>query len=140
MRHGIIGLAGVLLAVSLAVEAADVDYSNVEERIRSLQQKLIAWFEASGQRAAAGSSFRVQASRSEKTALTCNDDELRALLEPAGLWTEVLAPAYHLKNRLLHRPELPGDIRGALDEHSESRVSWRLTPQSLGSDDEGDLT
>jgi putative RecB family exonuclease len=111
-----------------------------EERIRSLQQKLIAWFEASGQRAAAGSSFRVQASRSEKTALTCNDDELRALLEPAGLWTEVLAPAYHLKNRLLHRPELPGDIRGALDEHSESRVSWRLTPQSLGSDDEGDLT
>jgi thiol:disulfide interchange protein DsbC len=36
MRHGIIGLAGVLLAVSLAVEAADVDYSNVEERIRSL--------------------------------------------------------------------------------------------------------
>jgi thiol:disulfide interchange protein DsbC len=36
MRHGIIGMAGVLLAVSLAVEAADVDYSNVEERIRSL--------------------------------------------------------------------------------------------------------
>jgi thiol:disulfide interchange protein DsbC len=36
MRHGMIGMAGVLLAVSLAVEAADVDYSNVEERIRSL--------------------------------------------------------------------------------------------------------
>lgn len=36
MRHRIIGLAGVLLAVSLTVEAADVDYSNVEERIRTL--------------------------------------------------------------------------------------------------------
>ncbi len=36
MRHGMIGMAGVLLAVSLAVEAADVDYSNVEERIRSM--------------------------------------------------------------------------------------------------------
>ena len=111
-----------------------------EERIRALQEKLIAWFEASGQRAAAGSSFRVQASRSEKTALTCNDDELRALLEPAGLWEDVLAPAHHLKARLLHRPELPGEIRGALDEHSESRESWRLTPRSLGSGDEGDLT
>jgi thiol:disulfide interchange protein DsbC len=36
MRHGIIKLAGVLLAVSLAVEAAEVDYGNVEERIRAL--------------------------------------------------------------------------------------------------------
>jgi thiol:disulfide interchange protein DsbC len=36
MRHGIIGLAGVLLAVALTVEAAEVDYSNVEERIRTL--------------------------------------------------------------------------------------------------------
>jgi thiol:disulfide interchange protein DsbC len=36
MRHGIIRLAGVLLAVSLAVEAAEVDYGNVEERIRAL--------------------------------------------------------------------------------------------------------
>lgn len=111
-----------------------------EERIRALQEKLIAWFEASGQRSAAGSSFRVQASRSEKTALTCSDDELRALLEPAGLWEDVLAPAYHLKARLLHRPELPGEIRRALDEHSESRVSWRLIPRSLGSGDEGDLS
>ena len=36
MRHGIIRLAGVLLAVTLAVEAAEVDYGNVEERIRAL--------------------------------------------------------------------------------------------------------
>jgi len=36
MRHGIIRLAGVLLAVTLAVEAAEVDYGNVEERIRSM--------------------------------------------------------------------------------------------------------
>jgi len=36
MRHRIIGLAGVLLAFSFTVSAADVDYSNVEERIRSL--------------------------------------------------------------------------------------------------------
>jgi thiol:disulfide interchange protein DsbC len=36
MRHGIIGLTGVLLALSLSVWAADVDYSSVEERIREL--------------------------------------------------------------------------------------------------------
>jgi thiol:disulfide interchange protein DsbC len=36
MRYGITGLTGVLLALSLSVEAADVDYSNVEERIREL--------------------------------------------------------------------------------------------------------
>jgi len=111
-----------------------------EERIRAAQEQLISWFDATGQRAVAGSSFRVQASRSEKAALTCNDDELRALLEPAGLWEEVLAPAYHLKTRLLQKPELPSEIRGALDERIESRVSWRLTPHSLGSGGEGDLT
>jgi len=36
MRYGITGLTAVLLALSLPVEAADVDYSNVEERIREL--------------------------------------------------------------------------------------------------------
>lgn len=36
MRYGITGLTGVLLALSLSVEAADVDYSSVEERIREL--------------------------------------------------------------------------------------------------------
>ena len=36
MRHWIIGLTGVLLALSHTVSAADVDYSNVEERIRAL--------------------------------------------------------------------------------------------------------
>jgi thiol:disulfide interchange protein DsbC len=35
MRHGITSLAGVLLAVSFAAAAADVDYSGVEERFRS---------------------------------------------------------------------------------------------------------
>jgi putative RecB family exonuclease len=111
-----------------------------EARFRTVQQQLIAWFEATGQRAVAGSSFRVQASRTEKTALTCNDEELRALLEPAGLWGEILAPAYHLKAKLLERPELPKEIRGALDARSEARVSWRLTPRSLRSDEEGDPT
>jgi hypothetical protein len=82
----------------------------------------------------------VQASRTEKTALTCNDEELRALLEPAGLWGEILAPAYHLKAKLLERPELPMEIRGALDARSEARVSWRLTPRSLLPDEEGDPT
>ena len=110
-----------------------------EERIRTVQEQLISWFEATGQRAVAGSSFRVQASRTEKTTLTCSDDELRALLEPAGLWGEILAPAYHLKTKLLDRPELPMEIRGALDERSEARVSWRLTPRSLPTDDEGNL-
>jgi len=36
MRHWIIGLTGVLLALSHTVSAAEVDYSNVEERIRAL--------------------------------------------------------------------------------------------------------
>jgi putative RecB family exonuclease len=113
---------------------------DAEDRIRAVQEQLIPWFEATGQRAVAGSSFRVQASRTEKTALTCSDDELRALLEPAGLWEEILAPAYHLKTSLLQRPELPLDVRGALNERSEARVSWRLTPHSLETGGEGEMT
>ena len=113
---------------------------DAEDRIRAVQEQLIPWFEATGQRAVAGSSFRVQASRTEKTALTCSDDDLRALLEPAGLWEEILAPAYHLKTRLLQRPELPPEVRGALNERSEARVSWRLTPHSLETGSEGEMT
>lgn len=111
-----------------------------EERIRTVQQQLIPWFEATGQRAVDGSSFRVQASRSEKTALTCDDDELRALLEPEGLWAEVLAPSHHRKAKLLQRSELPPTIRRALEERSEARVSWRLTPRGLDSSDQGEAT
>lgn len=36
MKHWIKGLAGFPIVISAAVSAADVDYSNVEERIRSL--------------------------------------------------------------------------------------------------------
>jgi len=36
MRHSFKGLGGVLLTISLAATAADVDYSNVEARIRAL--------------------------------------------------------------------------------------------------------
>ena len=119
---------------------AQAEKKDAEERIRAVQERLISWFEVTGQRAVAGSEFRVQASRTEKTALTCSDDELRDLLVPMGLWEGILAPAYHLKTKLLDRPELPVEVRGALEERSESRVSWRLTPRSLAPGDEGEMT
>jgi putative RecB family exonuclease len=123
-----------------ALGEAQAAKKEAEERIRTVQEQLISWFEATGQRAVAGSRFRVQASRTEKTALTCSDDELRALLEPAGLWEGILAPAYHLKTKLLARPELPPEIRGALGERCEARVSWRLTPRNLATGDEGETS
>ncbi|MGW8282557.1 MAG: RecB family exonuclease, partial [Gemmatimonadota bacterium] len=60
-------------------EAQDLK-KETEERIRSLQEQLISWFNATGQRAVAGSAFRVQASRTEKAALACSDEELREML------------------------------------------------------------
>jgi len=116
-------------------EAQELKREN-EERIRAVQDQLIAWFAATGQRAVAGSAFRVQASRTEKSALACSDEELRAILEPVGLWESVLAPSFHLKTKLLANPVLPPDVQGALADRSEVRVSWRLTPQRLSSPDE----
>ncbi|MGW8283077.1 MAG: hypothetical protein ACWGON_07230, partial [Gemmatimonadota bacterium] len=86
--------------------------------------------------AVAGSAFRVQASRTEKAGLACSDEELREMLEPFGLWETVLAPSFHLKTKLLANPAVPTDIRGALEDRSEVRVSWRLTPRRLSSQDE----
>lgn len=123
-----------------ALGEAQTEKKEAEKRIRALQERLISWFEATGQRSVAGSAFRVRATRTEKPALTCSDDELRALLEPAGLWEGILAPAYHLKTKLLTSSEVPPKIRGALDEQSEARVSWRLTPRSLAGEDEGDTS
>lgn len=130
------GESGVLPATDIAQLAdafgeAQEAKRQIEERIRAVQEQLTAWFGATGRRAVTGSAFRVQASRTEKAALTCSDEELREILEPAGLWENVLAPSFHLKTKLLANPDLPTDVAGALEDRSEVRVSWRLTPKRL---------
>lgn len=96
----------------------------LETQARSLQERLVAYFEATGERAVAGDRYRVTASVGER--FQCEDDDLRAILEPAGLWARVLAPAWHLKSRVLDDPAIPADLRRELEERGARSRSWTL--------------
>jgi putative RecB family exonuclease len=96
----------------------------LEEQARGLQERLVAYFDATGERAVAGDRYRVTASVGER--FRCDDEVLRAILEPAGLWARVLAPAWHLKARLVDDPEVPADLRRELERHGVRTRSWTL--------------
>ena len=96
----------------------------LDVQARDLQDRLVAYFEATGERAVSGDRYRVTASVGER--FQCDDEVLRALLEPAGLWGRVLAPAWHLKARVVDDPAVPPDLRHAIEERGTRRRSWTL--------------
>jgi RecB family exonuclease len=118
-----------------AAELAD-RYGELKERagrlsdeLEEVEGRLEAFFEATGERAVAGDAWRVKASRRE--AWRVDDDEaLREVLEPEGLWDRVLTTRvdWRAKAALPEDPELPEDVREAVREIGRRKVMWRLTP------------
>ncbi len=102
----------------------------LERQAGEIQDRLVAFFEASGERAVSGDRYRVTGSVGER--FQCEDDVLRSILEPAGLWTRVLAPAWHLKARVVDDPEVPAGLRREIEERGERRRSWTLRHAARG--------
>lgn len=113
----------------------------ISDELSEVEDRLEAFFEASGQRVVAGEDWRVKASRRE--AWRIDDDEaLRRALEPAGLWEKALpsSPDWHTKAALPEDDDLPEEIREACREIGYRKVLWRLTPRQIEEgegDDEG---
>jgi len=96
----------------------------LDAQARDLQDRLVAYFEATGERAVAGERYRVTASVGER--FQCDDEALRSILEPAGLWDLVLAPAWHLKAKVADDPAVPSSLRAEIERAGERRPSWTL--------------
>lgn len=96
----------------------------LDAQAEQLQDRLVAYFEATGERAVAGERYRVTASLGER--FQCDDEAARAILEPAGLWEKVLAPAWHRKARLLDDPEIPPELRRQLEARGTRTRGWTL--------------
>lgn len=104
--------------------------------LSEVADRLKAFFEASGRRAVAGDDWRVKGSRRE--AWRIDDDEaLRELLEPEGLWERVLVtrPDWRKKAALPEADDLPEEIRQAARELGYRKVLWRLTPGEVERDE-----
>ena len=90
-----------------------------------MREALERFFEETGERAVAGEEYRLTAKR-HVDAKFPDDEALRAVLEPAGLWEKVLAPAWQRKAKLLTDPEVPKEVRTKLEELAEEKVGWRV--------------
>lgn len=102
--------------------------SEISDELQQVEQRLEAFFDATGERAVAGDAWRVKASRRE--AWRIDDDEaLRDVLEPEGLWDRVLTTRvdWRAKADLPEDPELPDDVREAVRELGHRKVFWRLS-------------
>jgi putative RecB family exonuclease len=102
--------------------------NEIRERQAELEPVLEAlerFFEQTGERAVAGEDFRLTAKRQVDWRFP-DDEALRAVLEPAGLWERVLAPEWHRKARLMTDPKVPQDVRERLGEIADEQVGWRV--------------
>ena len=108
----------------------------LDGQARDLQDRLVAYFEATGERAVAGERYRVTASVGER--FQCEDEALRSILEPAGLWNLVLAPAWHLKARVVDDPAVPASLRDEIERAGERRPSWTLRHAPRGGEADDD--
>jgi RecB family exonuclease len=111
-----------------------------EAELTEVKARLEAFFEATGERAVSGAGYRVKASRRE--AWRIDDDEaLRELLEPLGLWERVLETKadWRRKAALPDDPELPEDVREACRELASRKVTWRLSAGEVEGEAAGDV-
>jgi putative RecB family exonuclease len=119
-----------------AQELAD-RYGRLREEIRErkdqldeARETLERYFEATGERAVAGEAWRLTAKRSPGWRFP-DDETLRSVLEPAGLWERVLAPSWGRKAKLMDDPELSPDVRDSLEEVGVEDVTWRIGVRKL---------
>ena len=97
----------------------------LKAELKDVQARLESYFAETGDRAAAGETYRVTAKHTAGWKFE-DEDELRSILEPAGLWEKVLSPAWHLKATLLDDPEIPTELRSRLQEIAKPKEGWRL--------------
>jgi RecB family exonuclease len=106
----------------------------LDGQAEDLQERLVSFFEATGERGVEGTRYRVTASVGER--FQTDDDALRAVLEPAGLWERVLAPAWHLKARVVDDPLVPLELRREIEARGSRRRSWTLRHAPRRADEE----
>ncbi len=101
----------------------------LSRELAEVRERLEAFFEATGERAASGAGYRVKASRKEEWRIG-DDEALRELLEPLGLWERVLTTRvdWRRKAALAEDADLPEEVREACRELASRKVTWRLTP------------
>ena len=130
------------LDVPTAEEAAELAdrYGRLKAEISERQAELEAvrdglerYFDATGRRSVAGRRHRVKASRS--VGHRFDDEELREVLEPAGLWERVLRPNWRAEAALVEDPDVPGEIRRRMLEIARERVVWRLNVDEVEAPD-----
>jgi putative RecB family exonuclease len=104
-------------------------YGEIKEEIRTLESELKEvreplerFFAATGERTAAGDRYRVNATFCSGSRF--DDEELRSLLEPAGLWERVLIPDWRAQESLLEDPDVPAEIRLRMAEMAEAEEGW----------------
>jgi putative RecB family exonuclease len=102
-----------------------------DTELAEVREALERFFEETGERAVAGEEYRLTASRHVDMKFP-DDEALRTVLEPAGLWEKILAPAWQRKAKLLTDPEVPEEVKAKLAELAEEKVGWRITPRTPG--------
>ena len=96
-----------------------------KEELARVRRSLERYFEETGDRAVAGTEWRLTVRRRSGRHYP-DDASLRAALEPAGLWEHVLAPDRVRAARLASDPDLPEDVRRRLAEAAVEEVEWRV--------------
>lgn len=104
--------------------------SQIGSELDEISTQLERFFEETGERVVAGDNYRVKATRSEDWRID-DDQALRDILEPAGLWDQVLKVNCRRKADLPEDSNLPEEIRRACERIAEKRVSWRLYATNL---------
>ena len=112
-----------------------------ESELKEVREPLERFFSATGERTAAGHRYRVKATFC--TGYRFDDEDLRAILEPAGVWGKVLIPDWRAEDALLTDPDVPDEIRLRMEEMAEAEESWtfhyrrvEVTPEAPVSEDE----
>jgi RecB family exonuclease len=106
----------------------------VKERqteLSEVREVLERFFEETGERAVSGEEYRLTAKRHVDTKFP-DDEALRAILEPAGLWDKILAPEWHRKGKLMTDSEVPDEVKAKLEEMGVEEVAWRVLVSRLG--------
>ena len=97
----------------------------LESELKEAREPLERFFGATGERTAAGDRYRVKATFC--TGYRFDDEELRPLLESAGLWEKVLIPDWRAEEALLADPDVPAEIRLRMEEMADTEEGWTLS-------------
>jgi len=99
-------------------------YKELDVREGELREVLIKYFAEKGVREVCSGSHRVYQVAIEKDEY--DENEVRKILEPQGLWERVVSLNGKLLNELLEDPLLPVDIKRRLDLIKTAKVSLQI--------------